>query len=182
MEGRGPETSQRSRTGRGLDTLVWALTIAGMIAVAAAVAYVLSSSSVKIREVTYRDETVDFELPVPVAPTDDSRTAEAPVADAAAEPAAGATGPVRWVRQPRPDFPWRAAGRGVERGDVVLACTALASGRLDACEVVEETPPGAGFGEAALASTAAARVTPRTADGVPVDGSIRFTIRFRLAP
>lgn len=177
MEGRGPETSGDDRAGRGLDTLVWALTIAGMIAVAAGVAYYLSNSSFTIREVTYSDETVEYDL-IPVAREGERPPAEASGADGDAEP----TRPVSWVRQPAPNFPLRAAARGVERGDVVLRCTALATGEVDDCQVVEEAPPGVGFGEAALASMPEARVTPRTVDGVPVDGSIRFTVRFRMAP
>ena len=181
MEGRGPETSQGTGTGRGLDLLVWGLTIAGMVAVAAGVAYVLSSASFSLPEIAYRDETVDFEL-IPVAPAEESPLAEAPVAEVAAAPERSAAALVRWARQPMPDYPWQAADRGIEQGEVVLMCAALVSGRLDACEVVEETPPGAGFGEAALASTRDARVTPRTVDGAPGDGSVRFTIRFRMAP
>ena len=177
MEGRGPETSGDDRAGRGLDTLVWALTIAGMIAVAAGVAYYLSNSSFKLREVTYRDETVDYEL-IPVARESERPPAEASSVDGEAEP----TRPVRGVRQPTPNFPWRAAARGVERGDVVLRCMATATGEVDACTVVEETPPGVGFGQAALASMPDARVTPREVDGVPVPSSIRFTIRFRMEP
>lgn len=181
MEGRGP-TSQGSRSGGGLDVLVWAVTIAGMIGVAAAVAWVLSNSSFRLREITVSDETAEYDL-IPVAPAaEEAPPAEAPLADAAAAPDGGATRPVSWVRQPAPDFAFPAAERGIVQGDVVLLCAALASGRLGACQVVEENPPGMGFGEAALDSAAEARVSPRLVDGVPVDGSVRFTIRFRLAP
>lgn len=34
---------------------------------------------------------------------------------------------------------------------VTLECTAFADGRVGACEVLEETHPGMGFGEAAIA-------------------------------
>ena len=181
MEGRGPETSQGARTGRGLDILVWALTITGMIGAAAGVAWLLSSTSFTLPKPSYSDGTADLKV-IPVAPAREDPLPETPVPEAAASSAAELAAPVRWVRQPMPDFPWRAAGRGVEQGDVVLLCTALASGRLAECEVVEESPPGMGFGAAALASTRDARVSPRTIDGVPANGSVRFTLRFRMAP
>ena len=104
---------------------------------------------------------------------------------------AGPTGPdaapkgvVRptWVRQPAPFFPALAASRGIEQGDVTLRCEALASGELGACEILHESPPNAGFGEAALASIREARVQPRSIDGFRTDSRIAFTMRFRMAP
>ena len=43
---------------------------------------------------------------------------------------------------------------------VTLECTARASGRVENCRVLEETHPGLGFGEAAIALMRDARVEP----------------------
>lgn len=61
---------------------------------------------------------------------------------------------------------------------VRLRCTALASGRVTDCVVLEETRPGLGFGEAALALMSDAEVTPITEHGRPVDAPFERTIDF----
>jgi hypothetical protein len=58
----------------------------------------------------------------------------------------------------------------------------LASGDLGACEVLRETPEGAGFAEAALAATRDARIEPYSIDGFRTDSRIGFTVRFVMAP
>lgn len=182
MEGRGPETSQGSRTGRGLDMLVWVATLAGVLGLAAAVGWALSNMSFAFREAASRDETAESEALIPVAPAPESARPEAPTADAALPEGASASGVVapKWIRQPAPLYPALAASRGVSRGEVALKCEALASGELGACEVLRETPPGVGFAEAALDSTRQARVTPRSIDGFRTDSTIRFTVRFLM--
>lgn len=47
---------------------------------------------------------------------------------------------------------------------VTLECTAFADGRVGACEVLEETHPGMGFGEAAIALMADATVERSSSD------------------
>lgn len=59
---------------------------------------------------------------------------------------------------------------------VVLECTVMERGALDACVVVQETHPGQGFAEAALQGMGKARLQPRQAR---VGEKVRFTIRFR---
>lgn len=81
-----------------------------------------------------------------------------------------------WEVVPHPDYP-RTEGDMVP-GTVVLTCTVTVEGRLSGCEIVEETPPGRGFGQAALRSADRARLTPRTVQGRPVEGTVRFSIRF----
>lgn len=61
---------------------------------------------------------------------------------------------------------------------VRLRCTALASGRVTDCVVLEETRPGLGFGEAALALMSDAEVTPITEHGRPVDAPFERIIDF----
>lgn len=47
---------------------------------------------------------------------------------------------------------------------VTLECTARASGRVENCRVLDETHPGLGFGEAAIALMADATVAPGAQD------------------
>lgn len=82
-----------------------------------------------------------------------------------------------WVAVPSPVYPFSAMD-GMQSGRVALACEVAATGRLDACQITEEEPTGQGFGAAALEATRAARLAPRTVDGIPVGGKIRFTMRF----
>lgn len=88
--------------------------------------------------------------------------------------------PADWRIRPAPDYPSAAQRNGVEAGHAVLTCEVLSDGRMGVCEIVEEGPPGQGFGEAALRSMREARVKPTSVDGFQTDGRIRFTVRFRL--
>ena len=181
MDSGGPSSFRSDRHRRGLDVAVWVLVLAGLIGIAAAVAWILSNTSFEIREITYEDDSVDFELippaqgprPVPVAPPPAH-------ASAARDVDADGVAPPRWARQPAPVFPERAAGRGIERGEVALLCNATASGEVGFCTVLRESPAGEGFAEAAVASMRQARVMPRSSDGIATDSRIRFTILFRL--
>ena len=56
---------------------------------------------------------------------------------------------------------------------VTLECTARASGRVENCRVLEETHPGLGFGEAAIALMRDAQVAPG-----PRDVQFARTIQF----
>lgn len=55
-------------------------------------------------------------------------------------------------------------------GQAVLSCRIRLDTRLEGCRVVDEAPPGMGFGAAALAAAIYFRFQPPTRDGVPVDG------------
>lgn len=90
-----------------------------------------------------------------------------------------------WVRVPTLDeivdfFPRRALALGVE-GRAVLDCRVAVTGRLVSCSIHEETPAGAGFGEAALQLAPMISMRPGTINGVPIaDEPVRLPIAFRL--
>ncbi|WP_366513462.1 TonB family protein [uncultured Brevundimonas sp.] len=63
----------------------------------------------------------------------------------------------------------RYAGTGV----VTLECAVAPDGAVGECRVLSETPPGQGFGRAAVEGAQRARLNPRSGDA-----KVRFTIRF----
>ena len=72
---------------------------------------------------------------------------------------------------------------GVNDVRVVLGCTVGAGGVLGACAVAQETPPGQGYGEGALALASKFKVAPWSLDGVPTIGAkIRLPIHYQLTP
>lgn len=65
---------------------------------------------------------------------------------------------------PREAFRRRMGGRAT------LACRVRLDTTLSDCRLVDETPPGMGFGEAALAAARYFRFRPPTQNGAPIDG------------
>ncbi len=86
----------------------------------------------------------------------------------------------RIVRGPSPRDIFRARPRGVRgRGVVGVRCRIRLDQALDQCRIVSETPPGQGFGEAALQLTSAFRFLPPTENGAPVEGeTVVVTLNF----
>ena len=91
-------------------------------------------------------------------------------------PGSGSTGP-RLVTGPtigqiRANHPSNARSR---YGRVELSCIIRLDSRLDGCRVVDESPPGMGFGAAGLQVSGFFRFQPPTEDGRPVEGQ-RVTV------
>jgi TonB family protein len=79
-------------------------------------------------------------------------------------------------------YPSNASARGVE-GTALMSCSVSDDGSLSECTVSNETPPGEGFGDAALALAPKFKLKPRTRDGMPIAGRhILIPLRFALPP
>lgn len=89
----------------------------------------------------------------------------------------------RWLRMPSPStvaksYPKKALRRG-QAGRVVLDCVTDAEGRMKDCQIVSETPAGAGFGQAALTLSGAFQLTKTTTSGKSTEGlHMRLPIGF----
>lgn len=88
--------------------------------------------------------------------------------------------PPAWLRTPQAAFPERAAARGIENGLVVIQCVATPEGTLIWCELTQETPPDAGFGQAVMNAVGGARVRPAIKDGQPVGSVVRYRQNFMM--
>lgn len=92
-------------------------------------------------------------------------------------------GDVAWAREPSARdfaryFPGRALDDG-QSGNVTLSCIIGGGGRL-ACSVVSESPPGYGFGQAAISISRQLRVRTRLPDGSSAEGrELRLPLSFR---
>ena len=76
-------------------------------------------------------------------------------------------------------YPRRALRKRME-GHVRIKCAVNVSTELEGCIVLSETPPGEGFGAAALALAPSFRVGPQRIDGVATNGgSIIIPIAFK---
>lgn len=80
---------------------------------------------------------------------------------------------------PEPDGQAVAAPE-VQEGAVELECRVRRDRRMSDCVILSETPPGLGFGAAALTAARRARLPPRSVDGVVRDGKVRFRTTFQL--
>jgi len=65
----------------------------------------------------------------------------------------------------------------IDRATVTVECSAIDRDRLTGCEVIEDSAPGCGFGEAALEVAASTRLTPEDVRA-PGNGKVRFTTTF----
>ena len=66
-------------------------------------------------------------------------------------------------------------------GQATISCRSMLSGALKDCFVIDESPMGFGFGDAALKMSASFRMKPATIDGVAIDGEhVTIPINFAL--
>jgi TonB family protein len=135
-----------------------------------------------------RTKTVDG-MPVTGASVIVPMRWQAPVGDASPPPArVDPTGPASpgpqpriiadpdWLRLPHTDqmamlFP-PAAMRRHASGYAKVQCKVRVDGSLADCVVIEEAPPGLGFGKATIQATHFMLMRPKAIDGVPVDGGM----------
>lgn len=90
-----------------------------------------------------------------------------------------------WLKRPTPEmlrevFPSEAL-RKARSGSATISCTITVQGILRDCTVLSETPPGLGFGSAAVALTPQFVFRPALRGGKPVESVARFPIRFDLS-
>lgn len=91
-----------------------------------------------------------------------------------------------WLKQPTREnlfavWPREALIKGVA-GEAVVGCVVTVQGALRDCQVRFETPPGLGFGAAALTLTSQFLMRPAIKDGVPVEETIGIPIKFQKVP
>lgn len=91
-----------------------------------------------------------------------------------------------WLVMPTGDvlarvYPSAAAAKGLE-GETALHCAVDVDGYLSDCTVISETPPGMGFGNAALESTGYMRMKPATNYGIPMSSFINVPVHFKPPP
>jgi TonB family protein len=89
-----------------------------------------------------------------------------------------------WLVKPTADniarvYPYAAMQARIT-GKVILHCMVDVDGYLGDCLVKSETPPGQGFGNAALEITGYMRMQPATNYGVPTRGEVNLPITFSL--
>jgi len=87
-----------------------------------------------------------------------------------------------WIKRPRPEdfvavFPMEAFRRGIG-GRAKVSCTVTPQGTLRDCKVLEEDPPGLGFGAAALALMPQFMMKPATEGGRAVASTVNIPITF----
>lgn len=104
----------------------------------------------------------------------------------AAAPSPQAVSNPDWVRMPTGDdlarvYPRPALSRGLS-GHTKMSCKVRKDGTLTDCAIVQEDPPGYGFGDATLAVAQYFKMTPTTADGKSVEGgTVIIPIAWRVA-
>lgn len=102
-------------------------------------------------------------------------------------PPAAIDGVPRWRSMPSGEaflkvYP-RAALREELPGRAVIVCRVTATGHLGDCSVAEETPPGKGFGAAALKLAPFFRLSLVGADGKSTEGAVvRIPLQWRPPP
>jgi TonB family protein len=92
-----------------------------------------------------------------------------------------------WVTHPTSQdlaraYPRKARRQGIT-GHTKIECVVDDRGSLEQCQVIEEDPPGWGFGDAALKLKVHILMRPRTVDGKPVGGAkVVIPMSWNLSP
>jgi len=107
--------------------------------------------------------------PLPPAPPDSVLDERTP----------GVERPVALPGRVQPVYPEAARRAGVE-GTVVLSALITARGDVESIEVVRESRPGLGFGEAAVQAVRTWKYRPGSFDGRPVAVMLTVVVEFRL--
>jgi TonB family protein len=89
-----------------------------------------------------------------------------------------------WLRKPTFDqlmatYPQEAGKKG-KSGMAKIRCWVQLSGLLRSCTVINESPPGLGFGSAALVLAPTMLMKPATRQGQPVESEVTIPIVFKL--
>ncbi len=90
-----------------------------------------------------------------------------------------------WLVHPTPEemsfyYPELAKRQKIE-GDVINRCVVLVDGSIDSCEVVSESPPNYGFGDAATKILMGyAQMSPKFVGGHPVVAQVNVPLAFRV--
>ena len=89
-----------------------------------------------------------------------------------------------WLRKPTGEdltqyYP-EAAQREALDGRATISCAVSEAGDVERCSVISESPEGYGFGQAALKLSPLFKMRPKSQDGIPVEGSVRIPIVFRI--
>ena len=89
-----------------------------------------------------------------------------------------------WQRKPGGDdlaryYP-EAAMRQELGGRATISCAVTEAGDVERCVVVSEDPEGLEFGAAALKLAPLFKMRPKSLDGIPVEGTVRIPIVFRV--
>jgi TonB family protein len=74
-------------------------------------------------------------------------------------------------------WPRAALEKGLN-GRAGITCTTTTQGALRDCTVVHEEPPGAGFGQAAIALSPQFMMNPKVCDGRPVEANVYIPVNF----
>lgn len=87
----------------------------------------------------------------------------------------------RMLTPPAPAFPRAAERAGIMSGFVRVECGVdKTEGRFVDCQILEETPQGAGFGEAVLTAMRRARLDPPSLVDAAPNARIRLSFPFEL--
>jgi TonB family protein len=65
---------------------------------------------------------------------------------------------------------------------VKIGCTVTIEGELTDYQVLEENPPGQGFGADVLKMSSKFRMKPTLRNGQPVEGKVTIPVTLKLAP